>query len=227
MEVATARNNESTTIDGIRSRKLEVMTLEVEAGKEVPKARKGVWVLNSSDSLARAYDADLVVLKWSYRSDGEIVRRKENVVINPDSNLRINLLHSCAALPTLVSFGDRNHFNSDIGVRVPEFESFQHLVADLGRGIEPLVSYRNYHYLLRLVSQNGPNAFAEILVLGCDGGYDSGYVGTPILGIERDGSWLVHVVSNDMYQRAHISKQEEAQKHGFWRHDDYIGRTEL
>lgn len=200
--------HEDTSVQGIGGRKLEVVSLEVDAAPEVEDVVQTVTPTGAANDLVGAQPADLWILKRRANGLQEVEAGPVHVVVDEDGNGSLDSRKGMANLETLVSNGGRGDRN---GSRRP---ALMERLDDLFDQLDVGFAHRHNEDRTGLVFQNCTDTFQETGVVGVDGRDDDSAVPWAQSWIDRNRCRLVDAIESDgVDNQAEVSEDEEPHEH--------------
>ena len=199
-----ARNNEDSTINGVRSCQLEVVSFEVDTTKEVEEGTEAEPSWLASHLLAGAHTTDLSILEGSHDCGKEVETGPEDMIIGKHSDLALHMRNCSTNLSTLA--GEFCSEDCQLGGRIRQLEGFDNGLT----GALVSSSDGNDDNCGRRVHQDGVEAFVEVFIERIDSRHNDRAVTSRVAWLYRNGCRLVdEKVSNDVDDQSQVSQAEE------------------
>lgn len=203
----SAGDDEDSTVDCVGGCQLEVMSLEVDATKEVKEGAEAQTSWLPSHLFAGTDAADLSVFEGSHDCREEVETGPEDMVVGKHGNLGLHIWDRCTYLSTLAS--NFCSENGQLGGTIGQLKILDHGLTGALVGS----SDGNDDDCGRRVHQDRVKALVEVFIERIDSRHNDSAVSSRVAWLGGNGRRLVYEeVGDDMHKQSQVSEAEEEPK---------------
>ena len=203
----SAGDDEDSPVDCVGGCQLEVMSLEVDATKEVKEGAEAQTSRLSSHLLAGTDAADLSIFEGSHNCGEEVGTGPEHMVVGKHRKFGLHVWDCCTYLSTLTS--DFCSEDGQFGGRIGQLKVLDHRLTGALIGF----SNCNDDDRGRRVNQDRVKALVEVFIERVNSRHNDSAVSARVAWLGRNRRRLVsEEVGDDMHKQSQVSGAEEEPK---------------